>query len=130
MVFYISNDCPFLVQEPPAFQTTNLEPKHIPMSAHSSSSLEAAGSQFDEPLIEPATARKWLLATGRVIEGTAGTLEPHPDIDHLGEAGLAIALGAQATRLSEKYAEAKGGEPTASLSIIKGIAALVLQEYK
>lgn len=63
---------------------------------------QAPARQHDEPLIEPAVAKEWILRTGRAIE-FEGELSLAEDCDHLGIAGLAIATGQEPRFLSEAY---------------------------
>jgi hypothetical protein len=58
-----------------------------------------------------------------------GKLVPHEDVDHLGMAGLLIAVGSEPEYLSDRYNEVKDGKFEVDISVIKGIAVALHAEY-
>jgi hypothetical protein len=92
--------------------------------------MNAAGMlepQLLEPLLEPGAARAWLLRSGRAVD-IAGTLQPLEHNDHLGEAGLRIALGSEPQYLTNVYADIKNDGH--SLNVVHRMAQGILEDFQ
>lgn len=86
----------------------------------------------EEPLVEPAAARHWLLhTTKRAIERGDGSIRLRTDQkpDHLGFAAMAIAKGERPKRFSDVYAEVTDNECPLAPNIIRGMAHDMVARY-
>ena len=88
-------------------------------------------SPTDEPMLDPETARTWLLDSGQAVETESGLeLLSQAQPDHIAIAGLAIALGKEPRYLSEAYATLPDHPVQLAELIVSEKAKIILETYQ